>query len=79
MANNWMIALKQWNSKKSKWCVPRKGTPEHAEIMKIKARLDGGKRKRDDDPAPARKRARTATKKRKRSSSPAPRKRVKKN
>jgi hypothetical protein len=30
----WIDALKQYNAGKS-WCVPRKGTPEHAEVMKI--------------------------------------------
>ena len=32
----WVEALKVWNEKKGgKWCVPRKGSPEHAEVMKI--------------------------------------------
>ena len=30
----WVEALKIYNAGKS-WCVPRKGTPEHAEVMKI--------------------------------------------
>ena len=33
--NKWILALKKWNSGKSKWCVPKKGTPEHAEVRKI--------------------------------------------
>ena len=36
MANSWIEALKIWNGKKGgTWCVPRKGSVEHAEIMKI--------------------------------------------
>jgi len=30
----WVDALKVYNTGKS-WCVPRKGSPEHAEVMKI--------------------------------------------
>lgn len=34
----WMQALKQWNSAKGgSWCVPRKGTAEHAEVKAIMA------------------------------------------
>ena len=32
----WVEALKLWNAKKGgMWCVPKKGTPEHAEVKKI--------------------------------------------
>ena len=32
----WVEALKIWNQKKGgPWCVPRKGSEEHAEVMKI--------------------------------------------
>ena len=36
----WTDALKVWNERKGKhagqmWCVPKRGTPQHAEVMKI--------------------------------------------
>lgn len=34
----WMLALKQWNQNQEKgkqWCVPKRDTPEHAEVLKI--------------------------------------------
>ena len=31
----WTEALKQWNSGKDKWCIPRRGTPGHAQVMKL--------------------------------------------
>lgn len=31
----WHEALKQWNSNKGSWCIPRKGTAGHDEIKKI--------------------------------------------
>lgn len=31
----WIDALKAYNAKKGGWCVPKKGTPEHAEVLKI--------------------------------------------
>ena len=36
----WTDALKVWNDRKGKhagqmWCVPKRGTPQHAEVMKI--------------------------------------------
>jgi hypothetical protein len=36
----WTDALKIWNDRKGKhagqmWCVPKRGTPQHAEVMKI--------------------------------------------
>lgn len=38
--NNYMKALKQWNSKQPSWCVPRKGSSEYQEVMAIKAGMD---------------------------------------
>ena len=35
--NKWIIALKKWNAGKSKWCVPRKGSSGHREVMNIVA------------------------------------------
>jgi hypothetical protein len=33
MANDWITALKAWNTKKGgSWCVPRKGTKEYDEV-----------------------------------------------
>ena len=43
----WVDALKVYNTGKS-WCVPRKGSPEHAEVMKIM-----GKSKVESPAAPA--------------------------
>jgi hypothetical protein len=39
MPNPWISALKLYNSKKGLWCLPKKGTKEHAEVMKIVAKL----------------------------------------
>ena len=45
MPNNvWIQALQEYNKGKNKWCVVRKGTPEHAEVMKIMNRIKGGKK-----------------------------------
>jgi hypothetical protein len=29
-------ALKKWNEGKSKWCMPKKGSDEHAQVLAIK-------------------------------------------
>jgi hypothetical protein len=29
----WIEALREFNSSRESWCVPKKGTPEHAEVM----------------------------------------------
>jgi hypothetical protein len=31
----WVQALKEWNSGKDKWCIPRKGSREHAEVLAL--------------------------------------------
>jgi hypothetical protein len=31
----WMEALKKFNAGKGEWCVPKKGTREHAEVISI--------------------------------------------
>lgn len=41
MANKWITALKKWNEKNEKWCVPRKGTPEYNEVRKIMDEMSG--------------------------------------
>jgi len=33
----WIDALKIFNQDKERWCIPRKGTPEYAEIQKIRS------------------------------------------
>ena len=34
--NTWILALKEWNQKKGgAWCVPRKGSEEHRQVMKL--------------------------------------------
>ena len=35
--NKWIIALKKWNAGKNKWCVPRKGSSGHREVMNLVA------------------------------------------
>ena len=41
MANSWIQALKQYNKKKGgTWRVPKKGTDDHAAVMKIKAKIE---------------------------------------
>ena len=32
---SWIEALKTWNKGHSSWCIPRKDTPEYAEVRKI--------------------------------------------
>jgi hypothetical protein len=43
--SRWTDALKEYNAGKM-WCVPRKGTPEHAEVKLIMERLKNPKPKR---------------------------------
>jgi len=38
MANKWMTALRLWNekyNKTGKWCVPKKGSEEYNEVVKV--------------------------------------------
>jgi len=39
--SSWILALKQYNDKKGSWSMPRKGTPEHAEVVKIMEKMKG--------------------------------------
>ena len=42
MANKWIMALKQWNSKHNKtgkYKVPKKGTKEYNQVKKIMAKM----------------------------------------
>lgn len=32
---SWVSGLKEWNAGKGTWCIPKKGTKEHAEVMEI--------------------------------------------
>lgn len=41
---SWVKALKEWNANNPTWCVPRKGTKEHAEVMAIVAKMKGTKK-----------------------------------
>jgi hypothetical protein len=34
----WLEALKKWNEKRGTWCIPKKGTLEHAEVTKLMGR-----------------------------------------
>lgn len=40
MANNWIEALKQWNSGKGTFCCPKKGSKEYDRVKKIQNKLD---------------------------------------
>ena len=59
----WIEALKQWNAGKSGWCIPRKGTKEHAEVKammgpaapKAAKAVRKPKEEPKEPPAPARK------------------------
>ena len=31
----WIEALKKFNAGKGEWCVPKKGTPEHEEVLSL--------------------------------------------
>ena len=43
----WIDALKMYNERKGgSWCVPRKGTPEHAEVLKIMKSSEPKKKKK---------------------------------
>lgn len=35
MPNAWIIALKEWNTDKSVFCIPKRGTEQHQEVMKL--------------------------------------------
>ena len=43
MPSVWISALKEYNDKKGMWCLPKKGSAEHAEVMKIMDRMRGSK------------------------------------
>jgi hypothetical protein len=43
MPSVWISALKEYNEKKGMWCLPKKGSAEHAEVMKIMDRMRGSK------------------------------------
>jgi hypothetical protein len=32
---SWIESLKKWNEGKGTWCIPRRGSPGHAEVLKI--------------------------------------------
>lgn len=32
---SWVEALKQWNTKNTHWCIPRKGTEDYNEVVRI--------------------------------------------
>jgi uncharacterized FlaG/YvyC family protein len=42
MVNIWISALKEFNSKKGMWCLPKKGSAEHTKVMKIMDRMKKG-------------------------------------
>ena len=48
----WIDALREWNGKKGgMWCLPRKGTKEHAEVMALVASKKAAP-KAESKPAP---------------------------
>ena len=42
MVNYYMQALKQWNAESNtgKWCIPKRGTAEYNEVMRLKAQME---------------------------------------
>ena len=40
--NYYMEALKLWNKENNKgnWCIPKKGTDEYNEVMRLKAQME---------------------------------------
>jgi hypothetical protein len=52
MPLSWVAALKKYNEGKGKWCVPRKGTPEHAEVMALMGKPAAGGAGRSPSPSP---------------------------
>ena len=43
MPVSWIDALKKWNEGREKWSIPRKGTPEYDEVMKMMGKPKKGK------------------------------------
>jgi hypothetical protein len=39
----WIQALKEWNGKRGTWCIPRSGTLEHAQVLKLMGKPVEGK------------------------------------
>ena len=39
--SSWISALKEYNDKKGSWCMPRKGSAEHAEVKAIMEKMKG--------------------------------------
>ena len=44
MVNVWIQALKEFNAKKGMWCLPKKGSAEHAAVVKIMDRMKKGEK-----------------------------------
>lgn len=42
MANRWIKALKEYNEGQDEWCIPRKNTNEHREVLRIMNRDSEG-------------------------------------
>ena len=41
MTNYYMEALKMWNAESGeKWCIPKRGTAEYNEVMRLKEMLE---------------------------------------
>jgi len=55
MPSVWISALKEYNEKKGMWCLPKKGSAEHAEVMKIMDRMRGSKAEPEAKEKPKRK------------------------
>ena len=50
MVNYWIAALKEFNKNKPSWCMPRKGTSDHKEMIKIMASLKNPTKDKPDKP-----------------------------
>jgi hypothetical protein len=47
-----MDALKEYNKRKGMWCVPRKGTPEHAEVIALMRSMKAAQQPLPESPPP---------------------------
>ena len=48
--NYYMEALKEYNAKSGKkWCIPKKGTAEYNEVMRIKTQMEKQSKKKKEE------------------------------
>ncbi len=48
--NYYMEALKEYNAKSGeKWCIPKRGTKEYNEVMRLKAQMEKQAKKKKEN------------------------------